>query len=116
QSNPGFPVQAGFVPVGYDLYSQAPPFAGAGMEGLPAGSPATPHPLVPYMQASRLPAGSAGDAMRLSHYPQWQGIPGVRGEAAGLGMAAMLQQQQFMQQQRRLHQQQVRLVYIPVIL
>lgn len=61
QSNPGFPVQAGFVPVGYDLYSQAPPFAGAGMEGLPAGAPATPHTMVPYMQASRLPAGSAGN-------------------------------------------------------
>ena len=55
QSNPGFAMQGGFVPVGYDLYGQAAPFAGAGMEGLPAGSPAQSHPLVPYMQGPRMP-------------------------------------------------------------
>ncbi|CBN77777.1 Putative NIN-like transcription factor [Ectocarpus siliculosus] len=110
QSNPGFAMQGGFVPVGYDLYSQAAPFAGAGMDGLSAGAPGAAHPLVPYMQGARIPgATGAGDAMRASaaHYPQqWHS-----GEAAGLGgnVAAILQQQQqqFMQQ-RRLHQQQIR--------
>lgn len=52
-------MQGGFVPVGYDLYGQAAPFAAApGMEGLPAGSPAPSHPLVPYMQGPRIPGAA----------------------------------------------------------
>lgn len=60
QSNPGFAVQGGFVPVGYDLYGQAQPqFVNAGMEGLGPGAP-PPHQLVPYMQAPHLSGGGAG--------------------------------------------------------
>ncbi|CAN0368389.1 unnamed protein product, partial [Hapterophycus canaliculatus] len=58
QSNPGFAMQGGFVPVGYDLYGQGAPFAGAGMDGLSAGAQAASHSLVPYMQGPRIPGAS----------------------------------------------------------
>lgn len=58
-------MQGGFVPVGYDLYGQAAPFAGAGMDGLSAGAPGAAHPLVPYLQGARIP-GAAGAGKRQS--------------------------------------------------
>lgn len=54
-------MQGGFVPVGYDLYGQAAPFAGGGMDGLPTGTPGASHSLVPFMQGQRIPGpGGAG--------------------------------------------------------